>query len=387
MFPLMGAKWAKRRWTWPGGANIRLRAMQYDRDAAKYMGNSISWLCYDEAPNWSSPKPLNKLRAILRSPFGVPARLLFTGNPGGLLHNYFKTRFVDPAPPFTPIWDESTQGTRVFIPSLLTDTPQLAINDPGYRNRIIAAAVGDEALLQAWLYGSWNLPFGGLFDDLWRLEKHVIRPFVVPPSWYVDRSFDWGSSSPFSVCWWAESDGSTVTLADDSKITYPRGTLFLISEWYGWNENPDNVEGILMLARDVAKGIKAHEARLKLKVHPGPADPSINNEGQKGMSYAIDMAREGVRWTAANNDRIQGWGQCRKRLQAARDFPDGPNADTPGVFIFDHCRQFIRSVPNLPRDETKRDDLNTKTEDHIADAWRYRVATKRGKFGVTEVLI
>ena len=381
----MGYRYGKRRWSRPEGANIRLRAMKYDRDAAKYMGNSISWLDFDEVQNWSSPKPLNKLRAILRSPFGVPSRLLLMGNPGGLLHNYLKGRYIDPAPPFTPIYDAATNAWRVFIPSLLTDTPQLALNDPEYRNRIIAAAVGDEALLKAWLYGDWNLPTGGgMFDDLWDLSKHVITPFEIPASWYVDRSFDWGSSSPFSVGWWAESDGTTAP----NGIKYPRGSLFRFAEWYGWNENPDDVQGLRMDPEDIAKGILAREAKMGRKVRPGPADPSIKNEGKKGHSFKLDMARAGVRWEEANNDRIQGWGQCRKRLQAAAGFPDGPNGDQPGVFIFSNCRQFIRVVPATPRDEVKRDDVDTNwIEDHIPDDFRYRVATKRAKFGVREVLI
>ncbi len=376
----MGARYQKRRWVWPQGANIRLRAMKYDADAAKYMGNSITWLGYDEAPNWSSAKPLNKLRAILRSPYGVPCRHILTGNPGGLLHNYFKARYIDPAPPFTQIYDEKTNSYRVFIPSLLTDTPQLAENDPEYRNRIIASAAGDEALLKAWLEGEWNLPFGGMFDDLWSIPKHVITPFKIPANWYVDRSFDWGSSAPFSTGWWAESNGEEAP----NKITYPKGTLFRIAEWYGWNNNPDDVKGCLMLARDVARGIKEREKKMGLKVRPGPADPSIWNENQQGQSIAGDMLKEGVRWERADNARVHGWEQVRKRLTASLEFETDPQ---PALFIFDTCRQFIRTVPNLPRDPDHRDDVDTDAEDHIADETRYKVATKRGRFGVSEVLI
>ena len=53
------------------------------------------------------------------------------------------------------------------------------------------------------LSGDWNIVSGGMFDDVFSVEKHVIEPFEIPDTWYVDRSFDWGSSKPFSVCWWA----------------------------------------------------------------------------------------------------------------------------------------------------------------------------------------
>jgi hypothetical protein len=45
----------------------------------------------------------------------------------------------------------------------------------------------------------------------------------------------------------------------------------------------------------------------------------------------------------------------------------------PGLYVFDTCTQFIRTVPVLPRDERLYDDVDTDAEDHIGDETRYRV--------------
>jgi hypothetical protein len=36
--------------------------------------------------------------------------------------------------------------------------------------------------------------------------------------------------------------------------------------------------------------------------------------------------------------------------------------------VFNTCRQFIRTVPGLPRDEIDMDDMGTAAEDHAREA-------------------
>ena len=39
--------------------------------------------------------------------------------------------------------------------------------------------------------------------------------------------------------------------------------------------------------------------------------------------------------------------------------------------VFDTCRNFIRTIPNLVYDETNVEDIDTTQEDHIYDECRY----------------
>ena len=64
----------------------------------------------------------------------------------------------------------------------------------------------------------------------------------------------------------------------------------------------------------------------------------------------------------------------RERLRASM----AERMEEPGLFVFSTCRQFIRTVPVLPRSDTDPDDVDTKAEDHVGDETRYRVlAVKR----------
>jgi hypothetical protein len=41
------------------------------------------------------------------------------------------------------------------------------------------------------------------------------------------------------------------------------------------------------------------------------------------------------------------------------------------LYVFDTCRDFIRTVPVLQHDPNRAEDLDTEAEDHIADETRY----------------
>src|SRR5690606_19051867 len=110
--------------------------------------------------------------------------------------------------------------------------------DPEYMNRILAGA-RNEAERRAWMEGSWDIVAGGMFDDVWDQQYNVLPRFEVPDGWRIDRSFDWGSARPFSVGWWAESDGGDLLLPDGRLIATVRGDLFRVNEWYGWNRRPN----------------------------------------------------------------------------------------------------------------------------------------------------
>jgi hypothetical protein len=43
----------------------------------------------------------------------------------------------------------------------------------------------------------------------------------------------------------------------------------------------------------------------------------------------------------------------------------------PLLAVFDTCRDFIRTVPVLQHDPQRPEDLDTRSEDHIADETRY----------------
>ena len=140
-----------------------------------------------------------------------------------------------------------------------------------------------------------------------------------------------------------------------------------------------------MLAVEVARGVKQREQAMGLNVMPGPADSAIY-AAENGMCIADDMAGQGIKWTPADKSpgaRCTGWEALRKRLKAAMTKPGEP-MEYPGLFVFDTCRHFIRTVPTLQRDDKKPDDVDTNAEDHVADEVRYRVLAVRKTAKVLE---
>lgn len=383
IFPSVGGIWrgSARTWIFPGGAKLKMRYLERDEDANRYQGHEYTWICFEELTHWASPNPIDKLRACLRSGAGVPCYFRATGNPGGVGHNWVKMRYVDPAPPLEPFYDPEQKLTRIYIPATLDDNPVLTRADPGYWTRVEASVSGDTELLRAWRHGDWDIVAGGMLDDVFDRKRHVIAPFDIPFSWYIDRTFDWGSSAPFSVIWWAESDGTEAP----NGIIYPRGTVFAIEEWYGWSGKPN--EGSKLLAHEIADGIleREREGRLRrLHINPGAADTQIwQMDPIVGISTADEMSERGVDWIRADKSpgsRKQGWQRLRRYLKAAGNFPQ----EEPGLFIFNNCTQWIRTVPVLPRFERDRDDVDPAAEDHAGDATRYRLACAGGADGSFE---
>ena len=384
VFPLTGAKLyiGRRTWMWPNGASLRMRFLQREEDAGNFLGHSYSWLGVDEITQWPSLQGLDRLRATLRSAAGIPCVLRASGNPGGPGHNQIKFRYIDPAPPGQPFYDEEMKTWRVFIPSRMEHNLLLMQNDPLYWQRIEASASGRPDLLRAWRYGDWNVIAGGMFDDLWNVQTEprlAIAPFSIPGSWRIYRAFDWGSSAPFSVGWWAVSDGTQAP----NGMYYPRGSVFRIAEWYGSNGRPN--EGLRMLAVEVGRGIiqKEKEMQLTGRVQPGPADAAIW-AAENGVCIADDMARGGAHFIPSDKapgSRKSGAERMRQYLAASLKVP----MEAPGMFIFNTCRHFIRTVPVLPRDPKDLDDVAVNAEDHCYDEARYMIMTPPREIGKMKI--
>ncbi len=366
--------------TFANGAKISLCHAKHERDVHGYQGAEMHVLLIDELTQWTRPM-YAFLRGRLRlgglvlpaAAQGAFPRILCGANPGGIGHNWVKADFVDIAPPLAVTAMAATEGgmRRQYVPARLEDNPTLLAGDPGYAARL--EGLGHPALVKAMRRGDWNIVAGGMFDDLWQPEVHVLPSFAVPEGWRVDRSFDWGSSRPFSVGWWAESDGSDLVLVGGARRATLAGDLFRIGEWYGWNGRAD--EGCRLLAAEIARGILAREAAMGLagRVRPGPADTGIFTV-ENGNAIADDMARAGVRWTRADKSpgsRRQGWLRLRALLQGA------VTREAPGLFVAEGCGQFLRTVPVLPRAEADADDVDTAAEDHVGDETRYRIMAAR----------
>jgi hypothetical protein len=329
--------------------------------------NKNTRVYFEELPQWPSPEPVDRLRATVRSAEGVRVGMRATGNPGGPGHGWVKARYIDPDPKgYKLIRDPKTGHFFTFIPAKLEDNQILMQSDPGYEHRIMGS--GPPALMKAWRWGKWDIVAGGYFDRVWNHERQVLTPFAIPSGWRLRRGFDWGSSKPSSLGFWAITDGEP--LPEDHPIypgrLFPRGSIIRIGEWYTVAREMGVIkpnQGMQLSNEDLGAGI--WERSIGRNWQGCVADPSIWT--QAGGRSIYDQMRDGAQkvggrlvFLKADTTRVAGW----KVLAGMMEESSKPVPEGRGLWVFETCDQFIRTVPVLQMDDKHPDDIDTDAEDH-----------------------
>ncbi len=374
-----GAKYNSQAytWTWPDGEQLLLRHMGNPKDYWNYHGHEYPWIGWEELTNWATSECYDMMMATNRTTDpDVPKRVRATCNPWGCGHHWVKAHFVDVTPPGVPHRTEQKNPytgkmvtrERTHLFGSLAENTHLLQTDPEYVINLMS--IKDVNLRKAWLGGSWDIVAGGYFSDVWDVARNVIqRPWTPPREWECFTAFDWGSASPFSVGFWAMSDG---TEAPDGKY-YSRGTLIRFDEWFGADpERPD--QGLRLTNTAIGEGIKsrieAYEQR-GIEFSQGPADPSIWAEDGGPSIYAqIRKAVGWDLWGPADNSRLPGWQSMRGKMEGDPD-------KGPSLFVMSNCKAWLATVPVLQRDERDWEDIDTDANDHAADETRYACTWRR----------
>lgn len=382
-------------WVWKTGESLLLRHFMREDDYENYHGHEYSWLGLEELCNWATPIILTKMQSTVRCSDtllgkSIPMRIRATTNPYGPGHGWVKRRYNLHLPVIhrkvmrNNVDDEGKPlPDRVSIHSHIKENKILLAADPMYMDKL-RASCRSEAERKAWLEGSWDIVAGGMFDDLWDSSIHSMLQFPIPRHWRIKPAFDWGSSKPFSLGWWARSDGCDVILPSGHVRSTVKGDVFRMREWYGCHPNEVNV-GLKMTAEEIAKGMV--ERHLKWGIHgtvaKGIADAAIFTV-ENGHSVELSMKKKvrmdngqeypGITWSPSDKkpgSRKLGWQAMRAYLTNAKKPPNGPR-ELPGMFIFgQQCPDWIRTVLSLPRDPDDMDDVDTEAEDHAGDESRY----------------
>ena len=358
---------SKKHIVFPNGSRILFRYCDTEHDALRFQGTEVDVLFVDEATQQSEEK-MEKLRACVRGVNEYPKRIYYTCNPGGEGHGWVKRLFID-----RRFKDGEDAQEHDFIRSLVTDNRALMEADPDYIKQLESLP---PKLRDAWLNGNWDIFEGQFFEDFRTapdMQKayehgcelseeelrqegrwvHVIPPFDLNSGsrrgWSIVRSYDFGYGKPFSVGWWA--------------IDYD-GVMYRILELYGCTGTPN--EGVRWTPdqqfREIAR-IEREHPWLKGRHIDGVADPAIW-DASRGESIADTAMRHGLYFTPGDHKRIPGWMQCHYRLQ----FDDEGKSR---MYVFENCRDFIRTVPLMVFSKHSPEDLDSELEDHAADEWRY----------------
>lgn len=417
------------KWVWPTGEELLIRAAKKLTDYWNYHGQEFPYIGWNELTKYPTPDLYDMMLSCNRSSYipeenkvlidgdlykrtgqvkllhtpqigemdyqlpELPLVVFSTTNPFGPGHTWVKKRFIDVGHPgqiiktITNVFNPRTQKREDVIRT------QVRIFGSYRENRYLSPeyvatleSMTDPNKRKAWLKGDWDIVGGGALGDLW--GPHLVLPrFVIPKTWRVNRSLDWGSSHPFSVGWWAEANGEAVMLPDGTYICPRPGSLIRIFELYG-STNIGSNKGVLWSSVKLARKILEIEEMLLTqgwianRPWAGPADGSIydvHDHDESGPSETIGSKMEGigVSWLRADKSagsRKIGLQLIRDRMEASK------TGDGPGIYFMDNCAATKEILPYVPRDEEDLDDVDTESEDHLYDEVRYRVLSSNNNF-------
>ena len=336
---------SKHTWTFQNGSIIDFGYIDNENDVYQYQSAEYDCIRFDELTHFTEYMYVYMISRC-RGANGYPKRIKSSTNPGGVGHMWVKERFVDIGPSgqiHECRMETGQKNTRLFIPSFVTDNKFLMESDPEYVKRLDALPEKERKALKE---GNWDIFDGQYFKDFDR-SIHVIEPFEIPEEWDRYRTMDYGLD--MLACYWIAID--------------PKGNEFVYKELY----EPD------LIISDAAKRILEINGEDKIKYSYAPPD-LWNRRNDTGKS-AYEIFREnGVKLTKSSNDRIVGWYAVQEHLKIVKkkDEQTGKEIRRSKLRIFNTCRNLIRTLPVVQRDEKNPNDVakNPHELTHAPDAIR-----------------
>ena len=393
------------KWVWKTGEELLIRTMKNEEDYDDYHGQEFPFIGWNELTKYPDKNCYESMLSCNRSSFTpakdapkdadgnptigeIPLIVFSTTNPYGAGRGWVKRRFIDGF----RYGQLNRRTSMIFNPREQKEMPYTSLRVAlfgHYKENIYLppqyiATLGDmtnKNKRAAWLEGRWDVAAGGAFEECWDEDVHIINDFTVPAGWRVFATFDWGSSAPFALLWWALTNGEEayVPLGDGTFeiFTPPADTLILIDTWYG---SDGDGGGLRLGATEIAIGMKAREKLMYEKyymmpdteIEPGSADGQIFNKiNSDDPTVAEWFEKEGITWERADKSagsRINGLALTQERMIASIK-----SNGRPGFYVMRRNVEWVDLVPTLPTDPKNPDDIDTDAEDHLYDGTRYAV--------------
>lgn len=332
-----------------GGGIIAFRNLD---DPSKYQSAEFVFIFVDELTK-NPYEVFTFLRSRLRFP-GIPdfeCKFLGATNPGGVGHGWCKAFWLNGI--FGDEW-KGFEDKFKYVPSKATDNPHL---DAEYY-RVLDTL--PDALREAFKDGNWDIFVGQAFTEF-NQNTHVLpddTPIPADAQFYM--TFDWGFGKPFSIGWWyVDADGRIIRF----------------DEWYGWNGTPN--KGLRLPDSSIAMDINEREeiihptigvprkgaaTREFIRISGNDAfnkKPDYKGGGQ-GKSTAEVFGEYGLYLNPGDSLRTLKIRQFRERLKVQAD-------GKPMMYVYQRCKHFIRTIPDLVMDEKSFEDIDSEGEDHVYD--------------------
>lgn len=337
-----------RTFVFRNGSIIQLAYLENPQDMFRYQSAEIHLLLFDELTHFSQEE-YEWVKSRVRGMTDAPKKVMCATNPGNIGHAWVKAYFIDIVSPETIYTEQRSGKSRQFIPAKVTD--HIDVNFQKEYTSVLNS-MSNPDLRRALLEGDWDIFAGQAFTE-WKRETedgkpwHVVAPFVIPPHWVRWFAYDYGYNS-FAAGLWFTRDPSTER-------------IYIYREFYE-SEMAVSKQAEQIIMIDQSEGL-----RLRL------ADPSIWKQSgnvETGENIATIFQKSDLIFQPANNDRLAGKNVIHEMLAPAAD-------GLPKLQVFSNCVNFIRTVPALPIDQNRPEDIDTRAEDHIYDCARYGLINQR----------
>jgi hypothetical protein len=344
---LIGARFvpSSYRMEFPNGSQVEYGHAQDRSDATNYLSAEYDLILFDELVTFEEEMALLIASRARTTKPGVKPMVVCGSNPGGPHARWVADRWVDHSidPQRYPDYDPRDY---CYVPATLDDNAYLD-------TREYEASLADlpPELRDAYRYGRWDI-FPGQYFPEFRRERHVAE-LHIPANLMRFGALDWGYAQPgvmlFLVC-------------------LPDGHLYV----------EDELRFKTTVAARVAQLIQERTIERGWTLIYTKADPSMwIRSNDTGEAMAETFMRQGVPLQQGNNNRVNGWQRLRHWFQNGGD-------GTPMLRVHPRCEYLIRTLPMLVSDEARPEDVDTRGEDHAADALRYAVMSRPAPWEHTE---
>ena len=380
----------RKRFEFRNGSAINVCYCEKEMDVTRYQGAEMHVLAIDEASHLTEFQ-ITYLRTRARlGGFAekVPEhmrpylpRIVLASNPGGPGHSHIKMTYIDPAPAGTIFTDATMEEPgkpgsgwpTIFIQAGMKDNKYL---DPGYAGQFTALA---PELAKALRDGDWDVVMGQAVHNLSR-TRHMLRPFDPPAHWTRMLSIDWGTAKPFSIGWYAVSEGALLKGKEGkADVWMPAGAVIRYAEWYGWSGKSD--KGCRKDSRTVAREIVKREAERKVRIDYRVADSNMwaKSDGPSVQENMFEASEGRLVFRQSQKDRKANYAEILSRLAGNPRYMEDGEVMDPMFFVTSDCVHFWRTVPSLTLDDVDPDKgPDSKQEDHCVSG-ASTIVIKEGK--------
>lgn len=342
----------------PNGSRIILGHFQYEKDIDNYLGLEYDIIVIEEATQLSQSK-IDKIKSCNRSSKdGFRPRRYYTTNPGGVGHQWFKSKFITP---FRE--DREKENKTKFIFATSRDNKKLNSEYLGELKSLTGW------LRKAWLEGDWDV-FAGQFFDKFNYNLHTFDDshFFTPD--YLAKN--WENIQPWGGFDWGYNHWAVFYLG------YKHDGIIYVLDECAVRKQLDQT-----IAEEIKKCCERWDLKPSQLRNIAAGSDCFETNTQTGETKAEVFIRHGVYLNQANMARQTGWSKILTLLG------DAEQGIPPTVKINRRCRMLIEQLPALEHNPDKPGDVKKTNADEngfggddAGDGFRYFVMDDTDSTGI-----